>query len=174
MIRKLGMFDRDGIRDHLLRLDPETRWTRFAGATSDDFITGYARRIIRMDSAVFGVFADGRLRGIAELHGWGPEAEAALSLERGWQSHGIGDELFVHLLWAAKVRGIRALKMYCLQSNARMRQLAVKHNATLIARAGDVIASIHPEWPLPPLPPVMGPPPPLNWAGAGSVTAQQT
>ena len=41
-IRKLWSADAIAFRDHLLRLDFETRRTRFAMATTDDFIERYA------------------------------------------------------------------------------------------------------------------------------------
>ena len=38
MIRKLWISETDAYRDHLLRLDPESRHRRFSGAVSDNFI----------------------------------------------------------------------------------------------------------------------------------------
>ena len=42
MVRKLWIGETDKYRDHLLRLDPASRHSRFGGAVSDDFIRNFA------------------------------------------------------------------------------------------------------------------------------------
>ena len=42
MIRKLWIGETDAYRDHLLRLDRESRNRRFSGAVSDDFVVQHA------------------------------------------------------------------------------------------------------------------------------------
>ena len=66
-IRKLWPADAALFREHLLRLDKESRRLRFAHAVSDAFIEAYARRMGDFGSIVFAHFRDGRVRGI-HLH----------------------------------------------------------------------------------------------------------
>ena len=54
-------------RDHLLRLDPQSRRDRFSGGVSDDFLIDYAAHCFGAGDLVFGAFVDGALRGAGEL-----------------------------------------------------------------------------------------------------------
>ena len=110
VIRKLWI-DRAGpYRDHLLRLDADSRRNRFGGAVSDDFIRKYVALPMGIEAVMHGYFVDGVLRGVAELrplgHGFSDEAEAAFSIETKWQSHGVGTALLERTLLAARNRGI--------------------------------------------------------------------
>ena len=85
VIRKLWI-DRAGpYRDHLLRLDKDSRRNRFGGAVSDEFILNYIELSLGLDAVIHGFFVDGILRGVAELRplgsGSAEEAEAAFSIE---------------------------------------------------------------------------------------------
>jgi GNAT superfamily N-acetyltransferase len=129
VIRKLWI-DRAGpYRDHLLRLDTESRRNRFGGAVSDEFIRNYIELSLGLDAVMHGFFVDGALRGVAELRpigGGAPdEAEAAFSIETAWQSNGVGTALLERTLLAARNRGIKLLHMACLANNQRMIDLAV-------------------------------------------------
>ena len=44
LIRKLWSVETDAYRDHLLRLDAESRRNRFGGAIADDIVRTYARQ----------------------------------------------------------------------------------------------------------------------------------
>ena len=69
VIRKLWI-DRAGpYRDHLLRLDADSRRNRFGGAVSDEFIHKYIALPIGLDAVIHGYFVDGVLRGVAALSG---------------------------------------------------------------------------------------------------------
>ena len=73
VIRKLWI-DRAGpYRDHLLRLDADSRRSRFGGAVSDAFITNYIELSLGLDAVIHGFFVDGVLRGVAELRPLGGE-----------------------------------------------------------------------------------------------------
>ena len=73
---------------------------------------------------VHGFFLNGVLRGAAELRPLGlrlpQQAEAAFSVEKPWQSHGIGSALLRRTLLTARNRGFRMLHMACLADNRRM------------------------------------------------------
>jgi RimJ/RimL family protein N-acetyltransferase len=148
-IRKLWPTDAQLFRDHLLRLDKESRRLRFAHSVSDGFIEEYASRMSEFGSLVFAFIVDGRVRGAAELRrlgdAWGPEAEAAFSVERMYQDHGVGSELMGRVVRAARNRGIRRLYMSCLAENAKMQAIARKHDADLKFEYGEVVGEIVPQ-----------------------------
>ena len=50
VIRKLWAGETAKYRDHILRLDPESRRNRFAGGVSDDFISKYVELANSLDS----------------------------------------------------------------------------------------------------------------------------
>jgi GNAT superfamily N-acetyltransferase len=135
-------------RDHLLRLDPESRHRRFSGTVSDEFIIRYAAGAEDIGVVVHGFFVGGVLRGAAELRRVGSmadgEAEAAFSMEQPWQNHGIGTALLERTLLSARNRGIRSLHMHCLADNRRMQKLARKFEADLSFDFGSVVGEVDP------------------------------
>ena len=153
VIRKLWI-DRAGpYRDHLLRLDRESRRNRFGGAVSDEFIINYIELSLGLDAVIHGFFVDGTLRGVAELRLLGKqlpeEAEAAFSIEKSWQSNGVGSALLERTLLAARNRGIKLLHMACLANNQRMIDLARKFDAELKFDFGSVVGEVEAPHPTP-------------------------
>jgi GNAT superfamily N-acetyltransferase len=148
IVRKLWIGETDAYRDHLLRLDPESRHTRFSGAVSDEFITKHAATAGDFGVVVHGFFVDGIMRGAAELRPLGTlfrhEAEASFSIERDWQSHGVGTVLLERTLLSARNRGIKSLRMDCLAHNRRMQQLARKFEAEFTFDFGSVVGEVDP------------------------------
>ena len=150
-VRRLYASDQDEICDHFQRLEIHARRARFCGAVSNDAVSKYARDIFRYDSIACGAFANGRLRGVAELRGlvqsWPLKTEIAFSVETEWQNVGIGDAMFERILAMAQNRGVRTIHMVCLKENSRMRHLAKKHNALFSIDQVAVEAVLHPYWP---------------------------
>ena len=103
VIRKSWIGEAASYRNHLLRLNRGSREGRFGSAVSDEFIENYATTTFGLDAVVHGFFADGVLRGAAELRPLGRafarQAEAALSIEADWQSHGVGAALLAAPSW---------------------------------------------------------------------------
>jgi GNAT superfamily N-acetyltransferase len=153
VIRKLWISETDLYRDHLLRLDGESRRNRFGGGVSDEFIRGYVDLSVGLDAVIHGFFVDGSLRGAGELRALGTtlagEAEAAFSIEKPWQSHGVGTALLERTLLAARNRGFRHLHMACLAENRRMQQLARKFDAELTFDFGSVVGEVQAAQPTP-------------------------
>ena len=153
LIRKLWIGEAEIYRDHLLRLDAESRRNRFAGSVSDEFVHGYADLSFGIDAVIHGFFVDGTLRGAAELRPIGlpitHEAEAAFSIEKPWQSHGIGSVLLERTLLAARNRGLKFLHMACLTDNKRMQQLARKYEAELSFDFSSVVGEVATPRPTP-------------------------
>jgi len=146
-IRKLWINETEAYRDHLLRLDRDSRYRRFSGTVSDDFIADHAATANAPSAVVHGFFLDGVLRGAGELRPLGTftrEAEAAFSVEQPWQSHGVGTVLLQRTLLSARNRGIKSLHMHCLAENQRMQQLARKFDAELAFDFGSVIGEVDP------------------------------
>ena len=67
LIRKLWVGETDLYRDHLLRLDRESRRNRFAGTVTDEFVRNYAALSFSIDAIIHGFFVGGTLRGAGEL-----------------------------------------------------------------------------------------------------------
>ena len=153
LIRKLWVGEAEIYRDHLLRLDAESRRNRFGGAVSEEFIRKYADLSGSLDAVIHGFFVDGMLRGAAELRPLGSaftdEAEAAFSIEQPWQSHGVGTALLSRTLLAARNRRYKLLHMACLAENQRMQQLARKFDADLTFDFGSVVGEVEAPHPTP-------------------------
>ncbi len=153
VIRKMWIGEAHHYREHLLRLDAESRQCRFGGAVSDDFLNRYANVSIGIDAVIHGFFVNGTMRGAAELRKIGNplagEAEVAFSIERPWQSHGVGSALLERTLLAARNRGLKLLHMACLADNERMQQLARKFNAELSFDFGGVVGEVAAPQPTP-------------------------
>jgi hypothetical protein len=100
-IRRLWEADRELLRDHLLRLDVQSRHDRFNGGASDEFLDRYADHCFTPGDVIFGAFVDGELRGAGELRPIDPKearppflaapgrAEAAFSIERAYRRRGL-------------------------------------------------------------------------------------
>jgi GNAT superfamily N-acetyltransferase len=153
-IRKLGPFDRDALRAHFNRLDPETLRLRFGGRPATGFIESYIAILYQLGTTtVFGAFVGGVLRASAELRPILParphEAEAAFAVEKPFQHRGLGSMLMDRILTAAQNRGIARLHMICLTENLHMRRLAGKFGARIRVADGEVTGRLNPPYPTP-------------------------
>ena len=153
LVRKLWIGESAKYREHLLRLDPQSRRNRFSGGVSDQFISNYVDLTTGLDTVVHGFFVGNTIRGAAELRplgaGFPREAEAAISVEKAWQSHGVGSALLGRTLLAACNRGFRHLHMACLADNRRMQQLAQKFDAELSFDFESVVGEVESSRPTP-------------------------
>jgi len=142
----------DKFRDHLLRLDRESRRTRFGMAVSDNFIIDYASRTGEAKCLVYGLFIDGEMRAAAEMRqmgdAWSSEdAEGAFSVEREQQNSGVGTELLGRIIRAARNRGVSRLYMNCLAENHKMQRICRKYDAELHFDHGEVVGRVLPALP---------------------------
>ena len=153
VIRKMWAAEIDRYREHLLRLDPASRRNRFGGNVSDEFLINYVDLASGLDTVIHGFFVNGTMRGAAELRPIGApvvrEAEVAFSIEKPWQSHGVGSALLGRTLLTARNRGITFLHMACLADNERMQQLARKFDAELSFDFGSVVGEVVAPYPTP-------------------------
>ena len=150
-IRKLWPTETAKFRDHLLRLDRQSRRMRFAHGVSDRFVEDYAARMADMGGIVYGYFEGEDVRAVAELKKlgdtWGREAEAAFSVEQPLQEHGIGTLLMGRVIRAARNRGVQHLCISCLAENSKMQAIARHFEAELRFEYGEVVGEIVPEGP---------------------------
>ncbi|RUO97452.1 GNAT family N-acetyltransferase [Hyphomicrobium sp.] len=150
-IRRLLASEAYLLRDHLLRLDGEARYRRFAHDVSDDFISRYAAHAGDFGNVTFGYFVDGEVRAVAELR---PDilmhrdgAEVAFSVEKPFVNRGIATKLMGRVIRTARNRGLRHLMLVCLPDNAKMQAIARHYGADLSVEDGSVIADIVPQEP---------------------------
>ena len=94
------------LRDHLLRLDHQSRHDRFHGFMDDSFVERYAEKCASDGTLVIAYLEDGVVRAAAELHP--PETspdllpEIAFSVEAGLRRQGVGSLLFQKLIEEAR------------------------------------------------------------------------
>lgn len=142
------------LRDHLLRLDPESRHDRFNGFMDDGFIERYAAKCADDGTIIVAYIEDGVVRGAAELHppDQSPDAlpEIAFSVEASVRRQGVGIILFKRLIQEARWRGYHALRITTGAQNQAMRALANKFGAQLTFRHGESTGTIDLK-PQPPL-----------------------
>ena len=144
-VRRLYRPDLAKFREHLIRLDPETRHDRFGLQVSDDYLGNYADLCFEPGAVTYGYFEDGVIRGASELRMFPSkdtpshkDAEAAFSVERPWRRREIGTALMGHIVLAARNRRIDTLTIFCLRHNQAMLSLARKFEADLKFEHNDV------------------------------------
>ena len=135
------------LRDHLLRLDPESRRDRFHGVIDESFIEHYAQKCADSGTTIVAYMESGIVRGAAELHP--PEQsddglpEIAFSVEKCVRRQGVGSILFRRLLSEASWKGYRRLRITTGADNEAMRALAHKFGAHLEFRDGESTGTIN-------------------------------
>src|SRR6202167_1748606 len=129
------------LRDHLLRLDHQSRHDRFHGFMDDSFIERYAEKCASDGTLVIAYLEDGVVRGAAELHP--PETspdlqpEIAFSVEAGSRRQGVGSLLFRKLIEVARAKGYRFLRITTGAQNDAMQALSNKFGSHLTFRYGE-------------------------------------
>ena len=107
------------LRDHLLRLDRDSRHDRFNGYLEDEFVERYAARCADDGTVIIAYMENGIVRGAAELHPPGQSddgvPEIAFSVETCVRRQGVGSILFKRLLSEARWKGYRRLRVTTVQ-----------------------------------------------------------
>jgi hypothetical protein len=146
VIRPLQPSEHHLLRDHLLRLDPASRYDRFNGGISDAFITSYAARCVEHDAIVLAYIQDGAVRAAAELHApdqsMDSSPELAFSVENRLRRQGVGSALFEQILSEARRRGYQRVRITTGGANHAMRALAYKFGAELSFASGETTGVI--------------------------------
>jgi GNAT superfamily N-acetyltransferase len=133
------------LRDHLLRLDSNSRRDRFHGYMDDSFIERYAEKCANDGTTISAFFENGVVRGAAELHP--PDSpdslpEIAFSVEASVRRRGVGSILFRKLITEARAKGYKSLRITTGAQNEAMRALAGKFGAQLVFRHGESTGTI--------------------------------
>jgi GNAT superfamily N-acetyltransferase len=134
------------LRDHLLRLDSESRHDRFNGYLDESFIERYAKKCADDGTVIVAYMENGVVRGAAELHP--PEQsedglpEIAFSVEKCVRRQGVGSLLFRRLISEAQWKGFRKLRVTTGAGNDAMRALASKFGAQLEFQYGESTGTI--------------------------------
>ncbi|NVN86548.1 MAG: GNAT family N-acetyltransferase [Rhodopseudomonas sp.] len=136
------------LRDHLLRLDPESRRDRFNGYADEGFVDRYSKKCASDGTIIIAYFAeDGTVHAAAELHQ--PDLstdslpEIAFSVEGHLRRKGIGSILFKQLIAVARSLGYENLRITTGSQNQAMRALANKFGAHLTFRQGESTGTIN-------------------------------
>jgi GNAT superfamily N-acetyltransferase len=134
------------LRDHLLRLDSDSRHDRFNGFMDDSFIERYAAKCANDGTVIIAYIEDGVVRGAAELHppDQSPDSlpEIAFSVEATLRRKGVGSILFKRLISEARWKGYGSLRITTGAQNQAMRALANKFGAHLTFRHGESTGTI--------------------------------
>jgi GNAT superfamily N-acetyltransferase len=134
------------LRDHLLRLDPASRYDRFNGFMDDSFIERYAAKCAGDGTVIIAYIEGGVVRGAAELHRPDQSSdglpEIAFSVEASVRRQGVGSILFKRLISEARWKGYGALRITTGAQNHAMRALANKFGAHLTFRHGESTGTI--------------------------------
>jgi GNAT superfamily N-acetyltransferase len=134
------------LRDHLLRLDRESRHDRFHGFMDDGFIERYAKKCADDGTIIIAYIEDDVVRGAAELHPPDQSSdsmpEIAFSVEACVRRQGVGSILFKNLIEEARRKGYQSLRITTGAQNQAMRALAQKFGAHLTFRHGESTGNI--------------------------------
>ena len=152
-VRTLSAKELPLLREHLLRLDPESRHDRFNGFIDSGFIVRYAAKCVNDGTIVVAYLEDGIVRGAAELHqaDLSPASlpEIAFSVESCVRRKGVGSLLFARLIEKARALNYQKLRITTGAQNEAMRALAHKFGANLTFRHGESTGSIDLRKPTP-------------------------
>lgn len=145
-VRTLTATELPLLRDHLLRLDRDSRRDRFNGSLDDNFVVRYAIKCVSDGTIILVYVEDGMVRGAAELHqpdlSPGSLPEIAFSVESCVRRRGVGSILFTKLIAKARALGYQSLRITTSAQNDAMRALANKFGAHLTFRHGESTGSI--------------------------------
>jgi GNAT superfamily N-acetyltransferase len=134
------------LRDHLLRLDRESRHDRFHGFMDDGLIERYAQKCADDGTVIIAYIEDGVVRGAAELHPPDQSSdslpEIAFSVEACARRQGVGSILFRKVIEEAQRKGYQSLRITTGMQNQAMRALAQKFGAHLTFRHGESTGNI--------------------------------
>ena len=145
-VRTLQQEELPLLRDHLLRLDRNSRRDRFHGFIDDSFVERYAEKCASDGTTIIAFLENGAVRGAAELHQpeQSPDSlpEIAFSVEASVRRRGVGSILFRKLIAEARAKGYNSLRITTGAQNEAMRALASKFGAQLVFRHGESTGTI--------------------------------
>ncbi len=134
----------DRYRQHLLRLDEESKFLRFGYYIQDDTIHKLCDKFEKNPKHhIIFVIEDNDLNviGAGHISLENDELELAFSVEKAYQQQGMGSSLMKRCIEWCQNRGIKGGCMVCLSHNTAIKKLAGKHGI-LINDGGETLADI--------------------------------
>jgi GNAT superfamily N-acetyltransferase len=144
LVYKLRPLDYDRYREHLKKLDDESKYLRFGHAIKNEVIDILCDKI-RQNASKHKIFVieDDELNVIAAGHISLEDdpVELAFSVLKDYQGQGLGSALMKRCVEWCQNRGIETGCMVCLQQNTAIKKLAAKHGV-LVQSNGEALAEL--------------------------------
>lgn len=145
-IKRIFSNYREEVRGHFLRLDQDSRYSRFCFSISDSSLNNYVDKINFNKDGIFAVFNSNlEIIGIGEcvLNSKNKNvAEVGFSIEKSYQGKGLGNKLMKRVIQFAHSHQVDVLEMFCLSTNAKSMHLAKKHGLKIKQEYGESHALI--------------------------------
>lgn len=130
-LKRLTEINREEVLNHFLRLDSESRSSRFCSSISDENMTNYVNKI-DFKNGIFGLFNENlEIIGLGECVFFKDKdkltAEVAFTVEKEYQGNGLGNKLMKRVVQYANSRDVHELQMYCIRTNQAILHLAKKY-----------------------------------------------
>lgn len=137
--------------DHLLRLDPDSRYLRFGAPLSDAAIEHFIMTIERnfKDHRIYGAFNDEHVLGVAHLAFGDNVPEFGVSVDNVIRRQGHATHLVRMAITYLRNHGYREATMYCLSNNEPVMRLVRKLGAAAVTHGQDSTANVSIPLPTP-------------------------
>lgn len=145
-IKRIFSNYRERVKEHFLRLDQDSRYSRFCFSISDGSLSTYVDKMNFNKDGIFAVFNSNlEIIGIGECV-LNPKdkniAEVGFSIEKPYQGKGLGNKLMKRVIQFAHSHQVDILEMFCLSTNAKSMHLAKKHGLKIKQEYGESHALI--------------------------------
>lgn len=145
IVRRALPSEFDKYRQHLLKLDADSRYLRFGYMIKDEMIVQLCDQWQKDASRhVLFVIEDNKLDFLAVGHvAMLNEMELAFSVLPQCQRQGMGSMLMVRVIQWCRTHGHLNGCMVCLSTNTAIRHLCQKHGINIRSQQGETMADIH-------------------------------
>lgn len=130
-LKRLSHIHKKQVLNHFLRLDKESRASRFFSSTSNENMQNYVEKI-DFNNGIFGIFNENLdIIGLGECVFFKEKekmtAEVAFTVEKQYQGNGLGNKLMKRVVQYANSKDVHELQMYCIRTNQAILHLAKKY-----------------------------------------------
>ena len=133
--------DKAPLAEHLLSLDPESRYQRFMMPASDEAVLNYCEGSAPL--FIVTAFEGDEVMGVAEAQRVGDDGlEVALSVRRDKRGMGYGGQMFEAVIREARARGYGKVTAYFSRENRAVARLCARHKARMSSSGPEVVAEI--------------------------------
>jgi GNAT superfamily N-acetyltransferase len=145
-IRKLSEADFALIQNHFIRLDRGSLYHRFGSSVSDELLVRHVDSMRDPEATIFGCCILGRIRGVGEIRSFGSgrnrQAEAALTVERGYRDMGLGKALMAAMVDEGRLVGLREMHVCFDLRDSHMRSIVEPFQTSWCFEDTDCVARI--------------------------------